>query len=321
MIKGLLLYNPKSGDQNIASRLDFVIERFQAESILMIPYRMFQDNNTEEAITQLIRSDTYSFILVFGGDGSLNFMVNLLLKKGISLPLGIYPAGTCNDFARNIGMPQDLDEWISMILAGKTRLIDAGCINDHHYFMGNLGGGMFANVSFNTQNDLKKSLGPVAYYLKALDQLPNIEAFTLKVDFDNNHFEEQAILFIVLNGKNVAGFSNFFKEADIEDGLIDILLFKKARPMELAGVFMKMLANELSSDRHILHFRAREVKIQSDRPLQISVDGEKGTVLPIKVQCIHPGVRLFVKDSMSACANFEPMKSRTNRNTPQAPTR
>ena len=221
-------------------------------------------------------------------------MANLMLKNGINLPLGVFPAGTCNDFTRNIGMPNYLEQWTDMFLAGKTKHVDAGCINDHHYFMGNLGGGIFANVSFNTGNELKKNLGPVAYYLKALDQLPNIEAFDLAVDIENSHIEEKVILFLVLNGKNVAGFSNFFKEADVDDGLIDILLFKSARPMELAGVFMRMMAGELSGDRHIIHLRAKEVRIQSNSQLQISVDGEQGTILPIKVQCIHPGIRLFV---------------------------
>lgn len=296
MTKGLLIYNPKSGEQNLASRLDLVFERFQAENVSLTPYRMFQSDHTGEDILQLIRTESFAFILLFGGDGSLNFMANLLLKNGISLPLGVFPAGTCNDFARGIGMPQDLDEWIRIILAGKTRLVDAGCINDHHYFLGNLGGGMFANVSFNTQNDLKKNLGPLAYYLKALDQLPDIESFTLTVDTDDNHTEEQVILFLVLNGKNVAGFSNFFGDADIEDGMIDILLFKKARPMELAVVLMKILAKELSGDSRIVHLRAREARVQSDRPLQISVDGEKGTILPIKVRCVHPGIRLFVRE-------------------------
>lgn len=294
MTKGLLLYNPKSGEQSISGRLDVIIERFQNHDIHLTLYRLFQKKSTADDILELLHTDPYAFILLFGGDGSLNFMVNLMLKNGINLPLGVFPAGTCNDFARNIGMPHDLEQWIDMVLSGNTRYVDAGCINDHHYFMGNLGGGIFANVSFNTGNDLKKSLGPVAYYLKALDQLPNIEAFDLTVDIENSHIEEKVILFLVLNGRNVAGFSNFFKEADVEDGLIDILLFKNARPMELAGVFMKMIAGELSGDRHIIHLRAKDVRIQSDRQLQISVDGEKGTVLPIKVQCIHPGIRMFL---------------------------
>ena len=100
----------------------------------------------------------------------------------------------------------------------------------------------------------------------------------------------------MLNGRNVAGFSDFYKDADLEDGLIDILLFKMARPMELAGLFIKMLANELPGDPHIIHLRAKEVRIQTDKKIQISVDGEKGTLLPIKVQCIHPGIRLFLQE-------------------------
>jgi len=193
-------------------------------------------------------------------------------------------------------MPDDLDNWISGVLSGKTKYVDAGCINDDQYFLCNLGGGVFAGASFQTRNDLKKSLGPVAYYLKALDELPEIKVFNLTVDTENCHAEEEVILFLALNGRNVAGFSNFLKEADIEDGLIDILLFKKGRPMELAGLFIKMLANELSEDRHIVHLRAKEALIRSDQEIQITVDGEKGTCLPIKVRCIHRGLRLFVNE-------------------------
>jgi len=294
MTKGLLLYNPKSGDQSIKNKLDYIFERFQDSGILLVPLRLFQNDQTTEHILEALKSGGFSFILLLGGDGSLNYAANLLLKYNISIPMGVYPGGTCNDFARSIGMPDDLDNWISGILSGKTKYVDAGCINDSRYFLCNVGGGMFAGASFQTGNELKKNLGPVAYYLKALDELSEIKVFDLTVDTESCHVEEKVILFLVLNGRNVAGFSNFLKEADIEDGFIDILLFKEGRPMELIGLFIKMLAKEITEDRHIIHLRAKEALIRSDQEIQITVDGEKGTCLPVKVRCIPHGLRLFV---------------------------
>lgn len=293
MEKGLFLYNPKSGDQSIKNKLDYIFERFQNANVILVPFRLFQNEHCTDSIVEILRRESFSFILLFGGDGSLNYIVNLLLKNGLALPLGVYPCGTCNDFAHNLGMLNDFEHWFDMILSGNTKYVDIGCINDHHYFLGNLGGGVFANVSFNTDNELKKKLGPVAYYLKALDELPNIEAFSITVDTENRKICEQVILFLVLNGRNVAGFANFFSGADFQDGLFDILLFKKARPLELAGLLMKILANELPGDKRIIHLRAKEVRIQSDKNIQITVDGERGSLLPIKVQCIHPGIRFI----------------------------
>ncbi len=295
MTKGLLLYNPYSGDQSIKNKLDYIFERFQSQDIILIPYRMFQSDSFSEFLLRILKEDRFSFVILSGGDGSLNFITNFWFYNGINLPLGIFPCGTCNDFARNIGLSKNPDDWIDIILSGQTRFIDAGCINDHQYFLGNIGGGLFANVSFNTQNEQKKNLGPVAYYLNALNELPQIGAFNIKVDTENCHIDRKVILFLVLNGSNVAGFSNFFKEADNEDSMMDILLFPEAGPMELANLFLKMLSNELAGDRLITHLRARECRIQADKQVQITVDGEKGTCLPVRVRCVHPGLQIFMK--------------------------
>ncbi len=294
MQKALFLYNPKSGDQSIKNKIDYIIDHFQQAGILLLPFRMFQNDSFDELLQEIISTEKLSFIILSGGDGSLNFIVNFLFKNGINLPLGIFPCGTCNDFAHGIGMNSGTDDWIQVILSGKTRILDAGCINDRHYFIGNMGGGIFADASFQTHNELKKTLGPVAYYLKALSELPQIETFHAILETEELRFEENIILFLILNGRNVAGFSNFLKEADMSDGLMDILLFKNAGPVELANLFIKILAGELANNRNIIHIRAKECRLQADKKIQTSVDGEKGSDLPIRVHCVHPGIRLFV---------------------------
>jgi YegS/Rv2252/BmrU family lipid kinase len=294
MEKGLFLYNPKSGDQSIKNKIDYIIKKFQQSGIFLIPFRMFDASNSDETLHKLLRTEKFNFIALSGGDGSLNYLVNFLMKNGISLPLGVFPCGTCNDFARGIGMTDNMDEWINVILAGKTRVVDTGCINGNQYFIGNMGGGVFAGASFNTNNEMKRALGPAAYYLKALGELPQIESFNISVETENLNIAEKVILFIILNGRNVAGFSNFLKEADIFDGLFDILLFKNAKPMELANIFLKMVSSDLPNDRNIVYFRAKECRLKSDKKVQISIDGEQGPSLPVEVRCIQPGIRFFV---------------------------
>jgi diacylglycerol kinase family enzyme len=109
MEKGLFLYNPKSGDQSIKNKIDYIIKKFQQSGIFLIPFRMFDASNSDETLHKLLRTEKFNFIALSGGDGSLNYLVNFLMKNGISLPLGVFPCGTCNDFARGIGMTDNMD--------------------------------------------------------------------------------------------------------------------------------------------------------------------------------------------------------------------
>lgn len=297
MLKGLFIYNPISGDHSIKNNLDNIFKKFQEAGIFLVPFRLFQNDKCSQSLTELLKSDAFNFAAVYGGDGSMNYMVNIFIKHGISIPLGIFPGGTCNDFSRSIGMTGNVDDWVNVVMSGKIKCIDAGLINNHQYFLGNLCGGMFANVSFQTGNELKKNIGIVAYYLKALDKLPKVESFSLSVETEDCKIYEDVILFLVINGRNVAGFSDFFKDADIEDGLLDIILFKIEKPMELFNLLLKILSKELAGDERIIHIRAKEIRIQSNKQVQINVDGESGTLLPIHVKCIHPGIKLYVNEN------------------------
>jgi len=294
MDKGLFLYNPKSGDQSIKNKIDYIIKKFQRSGIFLIPFRMFDATDSDKTLKNLLESEKFSFIVLSGGDGSLNYLVNFLMKNGINLPLGVFPCGTCNDFAHGIGMTDNIDDWVNVITAGKTRTVDVGCINGSRYFIGNMGGGVFAGASFSTNNEMKKTLGPAAYYLKALGELPQIEPFNIRVETGNYLLEENIILFIILNGRNAAGFSNILKQADVSDGLFDILMFKNANPVDLVNIFVKMVSSGLSGDRNIVYLRAAECNLKSDKQIQVSIDGEQGPFLPIEVRCIHPGLRFFV---------------------------
>ncbi|NLY19263.1 MAG: YegS/Rv2252/BmrU family lipid kinase [Clostridiaceae bacterium] len=296
MLKGLFIYNPKSGNHSIKNNLDNIFEKCQEAGILLLPFRLFQNGNCTRSLLDIFNSDVFNFAIVYGGDGSMNYVANVFIKNGINIPLGIFPGGTCNDFSRSIGMTNNIDDWPEIIMSGKIKYVDAGLINNHQYFLGNMCGGMFANVSFHTGNELKKNIGVAAYYLKAFDKLPKVESFSLFVETENCKIYEDVILFLVINGRNVAGLADFFKKADIEDGLLDIVLFKIAKPMELFNLFIKILSRELTGDDRIIHIQAKDLKIQSDKQVQINVDGESGTLLPLHVKCVHPGLKLFVNN-------------------------
>lgn len=293
MKKAAFIYNPYSGGRKVPLELDYVLGCFQEHDVLMQPYRITSGEN--ERLIDILRNDNYSYVVVSGGDGTLNSMVNLLLKNEIHLPVGVIPSGTCNDFARSLGLPTSLSDCLDVILSGKVIGVDVGLVNEEQYFLSTCAGGSFVGVSFNTHSELKKNFGPFAYYLKGISEVGNVKSFKLKITTDTEVIEGKLILFLILNGGGAGGFTNIAKEADITDGMMDIVLIKNCSHIDLASLFFKVLSNDSLKNKNVIMLRSKTCTIEGRKGVDISIDGEKGSELPLTVRFIHKALEVFVK--------------------------
>ncbi len=291
MEQAILVYNPLSGDRSIPQKVDHILGRFQEEGVLLQPYRIGEAETDQ--LKNLLENNSYKYVIASGGDGTLNYVSNLMLKLKLSVPLGIIPSGTCNDFAAILNIPLDIDENIDTILNGKTVKVDVGLINDENYFLSSCAGGVFVDVSFNTNNDLKRNFGPFAYYLKALSEVANMKSVLLTLKTEEKVIEEEALMFVIINGKHVAGFNNILKDADYSDGLMDIALIKNCKHIDLASIFFKVLSNESINSKHVITLKAKSCKIKADKDMILSVDGEKGPNLPVNIKFIKKALNVF----------------------------
>ncbi len=295
MKNALFVYNPISGGHKIPQELDFILASFQKREILVQPYRLTEANN--EYLINLLKSGTYDFIIASGGDGTINFVANILLVNNIKMPIGIIPSGTCNDFAKCIGI-NSLNESIDIIIEGKTLDCDVGYINNSHYFLSTFAGGNFVDVSFSTNSDLKRNFGPFAYYLKGISEVANIKSFDLKIVADEHIVEGKFLLFLVVNGKQAAGFPNLMKEADFTDGYMDIILVKKCSNINLASIFFKVLSKESLNDRNVIILKAKKCELISKSPIALTVDGEKSELFPATIEFKQKLIEVFVPQNV-----------------------
>lgn len=293
MKRAILVYNHMSGDHSIPKKLDYIIGRFQDKGVLIQPFRFKVDEQLK--LLEVLRSNSFDFIVVSGGDGTLNLVINIVLKNKIGLSVGIIPSGTCNDFARSLNIPNAVHECIDIILHEKTTDVDVGLINENKYFLNTCAGGAFVEVSFNTHSELKRNFGPFAYYLKALNEVKNIRNFDLKIKIDTGTIEEKALLFLILNGKDAAGFTNLVQEADVSDGKMDIVIIKNCSHIDLASIFFKVLSNELVSDRNVTTLSSGRCTIEGMSDIVLSIDGDEGMSLPINIRFINKALKVFVK--------------------------
>lgn len=293
MKKAIFIYNTKSGDHSISQKIDIIIKKFQENNILVQPYRMVFDD--QGMLLEILQQGNYDLAMISGGDGTLNYVVNMILTNNIKLPIGIFPSGTSNDFARCINISTDLYECMDTIIAGNTIDVDAGLINGSHYFLSTCAGGLFVDASFSTHNELKKNFGPFAYYLKALSELKSIKSFKVKIKTDKEEVEEDILLFLILNGKHAAGFYNLIEEADISDGMMDIVLIKNCNHIDLASLFFNVLSNDYLNNKNVMKLTAKTCTIKGNKNINLSVDGEKGGGLPANISFINKSLKVFTK--------------------------
>ena len=222
MNKVKFIYNPYSGENTIASDLDKIIMIHQKYDHTIVPHRICNENPISDAFLDIDKS--YRYILIAGGDGTVDSVVNEMKKRNIDLPIAILPAGTANDFANYIGMPQDVEEACNQILKSEIKKVDIGKINDK-YFLNVASTGLFTDISQKMDMNLKNTIGKLAYYVKGIEQLPNFRKLKIKVTSDEVSFDGDMYLMLVFNGQT-AGNLKFAYKAKVDDGLLDVIIIK-----------------------------------------------------------------------------------------------
>ena len=131
MKKVRFIYNPYSGENKILNYLDEIMKLYQENDQIIVPYRIEKEKSLDEALE--IIDETYDYILVAGGDGTVDSVVNSMMKYNIKLPIGILPVGTANDFGQFIGMPKNIIEACKKIINSQPKLVDIGKVNDKYF--------------------------------------------------------------------------------------------------------------------------------------------------------------------------------------------
>lgn len=290
MKKVKLIYNPYSGENLIISKLDTVISIHQQAGYIVVPYRIKKDQSILVAFED-IKDGDYSYILVAGGDGTVDSVVNAMAKSGISLPIAILPVGTANDFAKFLGIPFDISKACKQIINSHVTTVDLGSINDK-YFVNVASTGLFTDVSQKTDVNLKNTIGKLAYYLKGLEELPNFRRLKVKIESNEMSFNGEMYFLLIFNGKTAGNF-NLATRASATDGLLDVIVFKAIPVYELIPLFIKVLRGEHLDSDNVLYFKTDNLFIECEENIVTDIDGEKGPDFPLEIKCIKGGLKIL----------------------------
>ncbi|MEJ6951062.1 YegS/Rv2252/BmrU family lipid kinase [Natronospora cellulosivora (SeqCode)] len=289
-----LLYNPMSGNKSFARDLDSIVKKLQENGYIIDIYRSMAPGNIIKGVEN-IRYHQYENIIVAGGDGSLNQVINALRKEKIKIPLAILPAGTANDIANYLNMPNNFEKCIDLIANNTPIELDLAKINNS-YFINVCFIGEFSNIPEETPEEFKTIFGKLAYYINGLKELPNIKAIPLRIEGSSRIIEEELFLSIIINTNRAGGFKNLCPPAKTNDGLFDFIGIKYNGIHKLPAIFMKILQGEHLSSPDVIYFQDSYFKIKnmnSNTSYFCDIDGERGPQLPLEIRIKKEELQMY----------------------------
>jgi diacylglycerol kinase (ATP) len=233
-------------------------------------------------------------LAVVGGDGMAHLGVNLAAETKV--PLALIAAGTGNDIARGLGLPvHDPVRAADLVTTGVPRTIDAVRHVDEHgqrrWFGGVLGAG-FDSVVNERANTWPWPKGQMRYNLAILRELPLFSPIPYVVTVDGVRHETRAMLVAVGNGPSYGGGMRVLPDAEMDDGLVDVLVLHEISTVEFLKVFPKVFKGAHVGHPAVEVLRGGTVTLEADGIVAYA-DGERFGALPLTVEVVPGAVTVL----------------------------
>jgi YegS/Rv2252/BmrU family lipid kinase len=210
-------------------------------------------------------------VVACGGDGTVNEVLNGL--EGTTVALGIIPAGTANDFARQVGIPDDPSGAMDIVLRRKPVIIDTASMNGRR-FLNVSSGGVGAEATAETPPDAKASLGPVAYFISGLRKLAALEPRRAIFEAPGIRLDEEFLLFAVGNARATGGGTLVTPRASVRDGLLDVCIVSAMPRKEFARLVVHVKRGEHLEMDGVRYLQVPWFRMTSSKPTTVNLDGE-----------------------------------------------
>ncbi len=219
----------------------------------------------------------FARVIACGGDGTLNEVVSGLLAAGSRLPVGYIPCGSTNDFASSLGIPLDPKKSARVAAGRRARRLDVGCFGEGRYFNYVASFGAFSQCSYSVPQDLKNSMGHMAYVLGGIGDIFKIKPIHMICRTKNERIEGDFIYGSISNSTSIGGALKFRPElVDFSDGLFEVLLIAKPETIDDGNRIAQALMNSKFENCDALRFfRASALKITLPDDAAWSLDGER----------------------------------------------
>lgn len=290
--KVCLIINPVSGTDSKKNIPEEVAAAFdQRQYDIFIRITGYPDHATE--IARKAAKKKYKYVLVAGGDGTVNEVAKALVHTNTTL--GIIPSGSGNGLARELGIPMDPEKAIDIILRAHTRTIDYGIANGHIFFC-TCGFGFDAFISDRFAEGKKR--GPLGYVRNILESVVDFRSEEYEITSDEGTIRERAFILTCANASQYGNDAHIAPGACMDDGMINVSILKPLNALEIPQTTLQLFTNNIDKNGKMTTLVTRNLRIRRPQPGVMHVDGEPvNTSNEINVETIHKGLKVLAPDN------------------------
>lgn len=299
-----LLTNPHAGKGRAGLAAEIARDRFADHGIDVLTIQGADPEGARELAGQMVADPEVDALVVCGGDG----LINLALQEqaGSGVPLGIIPAGTGNDHAREYGIPTHARRAADVIARGFYTTTDLGIMRndagDEHWF-GTIACAGFDSLVSDRTNRIVWPKGQMRYNISIVAEFLNFHSIPTRLVLDpgtpeENVLEENMTLVAMGNTKSYGGGMLICPDADHHDGILDITVLERMNRARAAFKFIKIFDGSFVEEAGVSTYRAKKVRIEmTDRGGQHIngyADGDCFAPLPMEVELVPGAGRYLV---------------------------
>jgi diacylglycerol kinase (ATP) len=277
----LVLFNPKAHSGSDAEAGPAFERRLREAGFDVLMHRLEKSGDVDALIEQ--HAGDCDAVVIGGGDGTMGSALPAILKA--DRPMGVWPLGTANDFARSLDIEND-DAAVAALAAWQERRVDVADVNGH-YFINNVTIGLPAEAAARLTPELKARLGALATVALVPTLWQHAKPFEVEIEADGRREKRRIVAALVGSGEYEGGFP--VRYSGLADGKLHLGVCRARSRWALIPILFDVAFKRAAQSRRIDTFNAEHVVLRSKSPQRIGADGDIVTETPAEIT-LHPGV-------------------------------
>ena len=293
---GVLFYHEHSGLKDIYDGLGEVAKSL-TQLCKHLSIQLSENEGDIERYCKEIKDHTYSkdidIVFILGGDGTVNELINGVMKYDLDLPIGIIPGGTFNDFTKTLNLNPDFRKASEQLLSSHVESYDVMKVNDN-YVLNFVGLGLIVQNAENVQEGRKDIFGKLSYVGSTVKTLMNPEHFDYILTVDDKEYKGNTSMLVIANGSNIGGSRIPLTDLSPQDGKLNSFIFEQQSFSILNDIFKKrdsMNWNEITEG--INHIPGSHITLRTDPNMKVDIDGEINLETPITIDVLPKAINIL----------------------------
>ncbi|MBE6632402.1 MAG: diacylglycerol kinase family lipid kinase [Ruminococcaceae bacterium] len=291
--KAIIIINPKAGMMHGKKHLGEIIFEFAKSGYYSTVFMTQKAGDGKEYAKKYAKDS--DLVVCIGGDGTFNEVVSGMLDSGVDIKMGYIPAGSTNDFANSLKLSVNQIKAAKDIVDGDERKYDVGTFNGRVFaYVASFGA--FTKASYSAPQDMKNSIGHLAYILEGIKEISSIRSEHIRIELENETIEGDYIFGAISNSTSLGGILKLSADSiDMNDGLLEIMLIKLPKNLAELAQIINALSQKNYNCEMISFMSVSSAKIYASSEMNWTIDGEceKGSEY-IEIKNVRDAIKIVV---------------------------